>query len=103
MIEWQQKSPVALLIFKRPRTTEAVFEVVREAKPPKLLVVADGPRAYQPGEAEKCAAARAITEQVDWDCEVLRNYSDVNLGARGRVASGLDWVFSEVEEAIILE
>src|SRR5215218_5055729 len=103
MLGWQQKSPVALLIFNRPDKTEAVFEVVREAKPPKLLVVADGPRADRLGEAEKCAAARAITAPVDWDCEVLRNYSDVNLGVKRRVVSGLDWVFSEVEEAIILE
>jgi len=68
MIGWQQKSPVALLIFNRPDTTEAVFQRVRDAKPPKLLVVADGPRANRPGEAEKCAAARAIVNRVDWDC-----------------------------------
>ena len=33
----------------------------------------------------------------------MTNYSDVNLGCKIRVSSGLDWVFSEVEEAIILE
>jgi len=68
-----------------------------------LLVVADGPRSDRPGEAEKCTAARAIVEQVDWPCKVLRAYSDVNLGCRRRVSSGLDWVFDTVEEAIILE
>jgi hypothetical protein len=40
---------------------------------------------------------------VNWDCEVLKNYSDVNLGCKRRVSSGLDWVFDTVEEAIILE
>ena len=97
------KTPVAFFIFKRPDTTEKVFEAIRQAKPPKLFVVADGPRPDRPGEAEKCAAARAIIERVDWDCEVIKNYSDVNLSARIRVASGLDWVFERVEEAIILE
>jgi hypothetical protein len=97
------KTPVAFIIFNRPDTTKRVFEAVREAKPPKLLVIADGPRIDRPGEAEKCAAARAIIEGVDWECEVLTNYSDVNLGCKIRVSSGLDWVFSEVEEAIILE
>lgn len=97
------KTPVAFIIFKRPDTTERVFEVIRQAKPPKLLVIADGPRADRPGEAEKCAAARAIIERVDWDCEVLENYSDVNLGCCQRVSSGIDWVFNTVEEAIILE
>jgi hypothetical protein len=34
---------------------------------------------------------------------VLTNYSDLNLGCKNRVSSGLDWVFSLVEEVIILE
>jgi hypothetical protein len=97
------KTPVAFLIFKRPDTTEKVFEAIRQAKPPKLLVVADGPRPDRPGEAEKCQATREIIKRVDWDCEVLTNYSDVNLGCKKRVSSGLDWVFENVEEAIILE
>ena len=97
------KTPVAFIIFKRPDTTEQVFELIRQAKPPKLFVIADGPRADRPGEAEKCKAARAIIEQVDWECEVIKNYSDTNLGCVKRVSSGLDWVFSNVEEAIILE
>lgn len=97
------KTPVAFLIFNRPDTTKRVFEVIRQAKPSKLLVVADGPRVERLGEAENCAAARAIIDQADWDCEVLTNYSDVNLGCKKRISSGLDWVFNAVEEAIILE
>lgn len=96
-------TPVAFLIFNRPDTTERVFAEIARAKPSKLLVVADGSRPDKPGEAEKCAAARAVIEGVDWDCEVLKNYSDVNLGCKRRVSSGLDWVFDNVEEAIILE
>ena len=97
------KTPVAFLIFNRPDTTEKVFEAIRAAKPPKLLVVADGARSDRPDEGEKCEAARKIIERVDWDCEVLTNYSEVNLGCQKRVSSGLDWVFNNVEEAIILE
>ncbi len=97
------KTPVAFIIFKRPDTTEKIFEAIREAKPPKLLVVADGARGDCPGEAEKCKAARAIIDRIDWDCELLTNYSEINLGCKQRVSSGLDWVFNNVEEAIILE
>ena len=97
------KTPVAFLIFNRPDTTEKVFTAIRQARPPKLLVVADGPRSDRPGEMEKCRATREIIDRVDWECEVLTNYSDVNLGCKTRVSSGLDWVFSLVEEAIILE
>jgi hypothetical protein len=42
-------------------------------------------------------------QRVDWPCEVLHNFSDSNLGCRRRVSSGLDWVFEQVSEAIILE
>jgi hypothetical protein len=91
------------LIFRRPDTTARVFAEIARAKPPKLLVVADGPRPGHPEEAEKCAAARAVIEQVDWPCEVLTNYAETNMGLRNRVSSGLDWAFEQVEEAIILE
>lgn len=103
MSDWQLNTPVAFIIFNRPDTTARVFAEIAKAKPPKLLVVADGPRKDKKGEAEKCAATRAIINQVDWPCEVLTNYSDVNLGCKHRPASGLDWVFDQVEEAIILE
>ena len=96
-------TPVAFLIFNRPRLTALVFEEIRRARPAKLLVVADGPRPDRPGEAEKCAKTRGIIDGVDWPCEVVTNYSETNLGCKKRVSSGLDWVFGEVEEAVVLE
>jgi hypothetical protein len=103
MSDFQLHTAVALLIFNRPDTTERVFKAIAQAKPPRLLVVADGPRSTRPGEAEKCQQTRAIIERVDWDCEVLTQYADVNMGCKLRVASGIDWIFEQVEEAIILE
>jgi hypothetical protein len=97
------KTPVALLIFNRPDTTERVFAEVARARPHKFFVVADGPRPNRPQDVEKCAAARAIIERVDWECDVFKNYSDVNLGCGRRPATGISWVFEQVEEAIILE
>lgn len=94
-------TPVAFLIFNRPELTKIVFAAIRQAKPYKLLVVADGARF--PEEAEKCQETRDIINQVDWNCEVLTNFSKTNLGCKKRISSGLSWVFSEVEEAIILE
>ena len=103
MKNWQLNTPVAFLIFNRPHTTQRVFAEIAKARPPKLLVVADGPRNDRPGEAELCAQTRAIIDQVDWDCEVLTHYADKNMGCKKRIASGIDWVFTQVEEAIILE
>jgi len=103
MPHWQLQTPVAFFIFNRPETTARVFEAIRQARPPMLLVVADGPRSDHPDDVEKCAAARSVIDRVDWDCEVLTNFSDTNMGCKRRISSGLDWVFSIVEAAIILE
>jgi hypothetical protein len=96
-------TPVVFAIFNRPDTTEQVFQAIRQVQPQRLLVIADGARVDRPNEAAKCAATRAIIDRVDWECEVLTNYSDTNLGCKQRISSGLDWAFSQVEEAIILE
>jgi len=96
-------TPVAFLVFNRPETTAQVFSAIREARPSQLLIVADGPRSDCPDDIQNCAEVLSIVDQIDWPCEVSRNVSAINLGCKLRVSSGLDWVFSQVEEAIILE
>ena len=96
-------APVALIVFNRPSLTAQVFERVRAARPRRLLVVADGPRPTRPEDARLCEATRKIATAPDWPCELLTNLSDVNLGCRRRLSSGLDWVFENCPEAIILE
>ena len=91
------------MVFNRPRLTEVVFSAIAKVQPRQLLIVADGPREDVPDDADKCARVRAIVERIDWPCEVLRNYSETNLGCKRRISTGLDWVFETVEEAIILE
>lgn len=97
------KTPVALIVFNRPDCAARVLAAIASAKPEKLFVIADGPRPNKPEDVEKCAATRALFERVDWDCEVLTDFSDVNLGCKMRPVTGVDWVFDQVEEAIIFE
>jgi hypothetical protein len=97
------ETPVVFIIFNRPRTARIVFTAIAEAKPTRLLVVADGPRPSKPGEAKLCEEARALISAVDWPCEVHTNFAEENLGCQERIISGLNWAFSLVEEAIILE
>jgi hypothetical protein len=97
------RTPVALFVFRRPETTRRVFDAISKAQPTKLLLIADGPRPDRKGEAEACRQVREIVTRVDWPCEVFQNFSDTNLDCGDRIISGLDWVFSLVEEAIILE
>ena len=96
-------SPIVFFIFNRPEQTARTFAAIRAARPPTLLVVADGPRPDRAGEQELCARTRAVIDGVDWPCQVLRNFADTNMGCGKRVSSGLDWAFALVDEAIILE
>jgi len=97
------RTAVALLLFRRPEETARVFELIREARPEKLFLIADGPRSGNDADARGCEQARAVVDEVDWDCEVVRDFADENLGLKRRIPSGLDRVFSEAEEAIVLE
>jgi len=94
---------VLFIIFNRPDTTSRVFEQIRRARPQKLFVAADGPRAYRVGEAELCRQARSIVDKVDWDCDVHTLFRDENLGCKFGPSTAIDWFFHNVEEGIILE
>ena len=95
------QTPVVLIIYRRPDTTRKVLEQIRKVKPERLFVIADGPGSDL--DKERCQATRTAVEGIDWPCKVSRNYADENMGCRARVSSGLDWVFENVERAIILE
>jgi hypothetical protein len=94
-------TPVAFIIFNRPDTTEKVFAEIRRARPPRLYIIADGPRSSE--EKELTDATRAVVSRIDWDCSVHEIFSNENLGCRQRVITGLNEVFKQEEEAIILE
>ena len=97
------ETPIAFCIFNRPELTARVFEAIRCASPKQLLVIADGPREHQPGDAEAVEQTRKILDRIDWPCQVKTNFSPTNLGCRIRMATGLTWAFEQAEELIILE
>ncbi len=103
MQDYQVKSAVAMLIFNRPEDTKRVFEQVRKVKPSKLFVIADGPRANREDDKIKCKKTREIFDNIDWKCEVYKNFSENNLGCAKRGATGFSWVFDNVDECIFLE
>ncbi|MBK8475407.1 MAG: glycosyltransferase family 2 protein [Opitutaceae bacterium] len=97
-------APVVMIVFNRPALTRRVFERVRAARPPRLLVVCDGPRTDRPADAPLVEEVRRIfATGVDWPCEVVQDYADRNMGCMDRIHTGLDRAFALFEEAIILE
>jgi hypothetical protein len=97
------QTPVLFIIFNRPDLTQRVFNEIKNAKPNKLYVSADGPRSNVSSDIEKCATTRKIIEQVDWDCKVSLLMNDTNLGCGKAVSRAITWFFSQEEMGIILE
>jgi len=95
--------PVALIIFNRPDLTAQAYARIRAVKPTRLFIIADGPRADRPEDSQLCATTRKIVSSPDWPCALQVNFAEENLGNGRRISSGLDWVFEECPEAIILE
>ncbi|MBQ7225174.1 MAG: hypothetical protein IJX02_01075 [Clostridia bacterium] len=94
-------TPVLLIFFNRPDTFAKVFEKVREAKPKTLILAQDGPR--NENDVAGINECRKIAESVDWECEVIRQYSDVNLGCGVRPQSAISFALEKYESVIILE
>lgn len=96
--------PILLIVFNRPHHTKNVFEKIRQIKPRKLFVAADGPRENNIEDPINCKKSREIVLQsIDWDCEVKTLFRDKNLGCGAGVSDAISWFFRYVEEGIILE
>lgn len=94
---------ILFIIFNRPDTTQKVFDAIRLAKPSRLYIAADATRASNLSDEENCKAARAVTENIDWPCEIKRLYQENNLGCSFGPRAAFDWFFTQEKEGIILE
>ena len=95
--------PLSFHIYNRPGTTLRVFEQIKNLKPRTLFITADGPIKSVGRDNDKCQEVRLIVDEIDWECEVFKNYSDFNKGSYKSTSEGISWVFQHVDRAIILE
>jgi len=95
--------PVALIFFARPDVLKETFAAIRAAKPKQLFLIQDGSRLNHKDDLKKIVQCREIVSNVDWECEVRTNYSDLNLGCGMRVYSGISWAFEYVDRLAIIE
>lgn len=95
--------PILFLVFNRPAQTTRVFETIRQARPQRLFVAADGPRPGRAGEGALCAETRRLATAIDWPCEIKTLFRETNLGCGAAVSGAISWFFENVEEGIILE
>jgi hypothetical protein len=97
-------SAVLFLIFNRPDTAEQVMKAIQLAKPSKIYIAADGPRAHVKGEAELCHQTReTVLSLITWECQISTLFRERNHGCAKAVAEAIDWFFRNEEMGIILE
>lgn len=92
---------VLLLFFNRPETFEKVFEAVRTARPSRLFLFQDGAR--NPDDLPRMLQCRKIAEDIDWECNVHKNYQEKNLGCDPAGFISHTWAFSLTDKCIVLE
>lgn len=90
-------------MFNRPRVTRRVLERVLEANPQAVYLIADGPRPDHSDDQRLCEEVRKLAHSMEWKCPVVDVFAESNMGLRRRVSSGLDVVFQNEEQAIIVE
>lgn len=97
------QTPVLLITFNRPQSTQKVFDAIKKVKPKHLFIAADGPRDNYSEDDEKCTNTRSIIDQIDWVCNLKTLFRDKNRGCGLGPSEAITWFFQFVEEGIILE
>lgn len=103
-MSWQLQAPVSVFFYRRPDHLQQVMAKVREARPPVLFGVSDGPKPGNPEIQKGVEESREVFRaMIDWPCRWKLVERETNLGSYLSVSRGLDQVFTEVPETIVLE
>lgn len=78
-----------------------MFEAIRKARPSRLLLYQDGPR--NANDVPRMEACRQIVENIDWECQVHRNYQTVNRGCDPSNYLSHQWAFSLYDKCVVFE
>lgn len=92
---------VLILFFNRPEHLSQVFAEVRKARPARLFLYQDGPRGER--DMPGILACRQVVADIDWVCEVHRNYQEKNQGCDPSEYLSQKWAFSLTDKCIVLE
>ena len=96
-------APVVIIGFNRPDLMSKLINRLSQFPLSRLYVILDGPRLGHQADVDAHAKILDLVDRIDFAADIRKNVSLTNLGCRDRIITGLDWVFSNESEAIILE
>ena len=97
-------TPILIVACNRPNKVRKLINSLKILKPKNLYFSCDGPKNKSKKELEKIDLTRKIiNNNIDWNCNVNKNFNDSNLGCRVNMIKSINWIFESNEMAIILE
>ena len=107
---------VLMLFHARPDNFSQVWAEVKKARPARLFLYQDGPRMTDAEghtiddislskDYTGIMACRELVkdENIDWQCEVHRNYQNRNYGCDPSGFMSQQWAFSQTDKCMVLE
>jgi hypothetical protein len=96
--------PIVLLAYRRYEETVRIFEVISQIKPRYFYFVVDYPN--NPNDLlllNENNRVKRIVEKIDWQCEVIKLFFDVNHGPFKAYNKAVEAVFKDHDTIIFLE
>ena len=95
---------VLLIFFTRTEQTVRTFEQIRQARPSRLYLYQDGPRAGRKDDVDNIKKCRnAIEDMIDWNCEIHKLYQEKNFGCDPSEYISQKWMFETEDKGIVIE
>ncbi len=94
-------TPILVITYHRIESTHDLFTVLRQLKPQKLYVAADGGCSGDRVDYQLCLEARCVF-MPEWDCEMHTLFKDSHHGKSKMFMQAIDWFFEQEQEGIIL-
>ena len=83
-------APIAIFIYRRESKFREIINLLRKFKPKQLFIISDGPKSES--DVDLVNNTRAVISEIDWDVNLMTNFSNENNGFDVQYSKGLDWV-----------
>jgi len=95
--------PIVLIVYNRPHHTSKLLTCLKKFNFNKVFVISDGPKTNNKHDIFLVKKTRALIKNHFKRKIITKLYSNINLGLRKRIITGLNEVFKKQPRAIILE
>lgn len=96
------KTPILILVYNRSKYINKLLEILRKLNAQNIYVSFDGAKKHKE-DVNKCKEVTRSINNINWKCNLYKNFLNKNYGCKLGVSKGLDWFFSKVKQGIIIE